>query len=206
MSFETWIAFVVASGALMLVPGPAMLFMIGIALNNGLSRAFTALPGLAIGLVTSISISLLGAGAILLASAHLFTALKLVGAAYLIYLGVRLWMSNPGEIAAEDDERAAQRNLFWPAFLVAVLNPKALIFYIAFLPQFVTVKQAALPQFLILGTTFCVIALLAAVVSAVAGFGLRRGATSKRALVTLNRCGAGAMVASGLLTASSARN
>lgn len=90
MSFEIWLTFVLASAALMLVPGPAMLFMIGIALNDGLKIAFRALPGLAFGLVVSISISLLAAGAILLASAHLFTALKLAGAGYLIYLGIRL--------------------------------------------------------------------------------------------------------------------
>lgn len=91
MSFEISMSFVLASFALMLVPGPTMLIMIGLALNQGLSKALTALPSLTHGLITSISISLLGAGAILLASAQLFTALKLAGAAYLFYLGVRLW-------------------------------------------------------------------------------------------------------------------
>ena len=206
MNFEIWMTFVLASSALMLVPGPAMLFMIGIALNHGLAKAFTALPGLALGLVTSISISLLGAGAVLLASAQLFTALKLAGAAYLIYLGIRLWTSKPAVSTAEQFERPEQRSLFWPAFLVAVLNPKALIFYIAFLPQFVNSTAAPLPQFLALGATFCFIALLAAVVSAFAGSGLRNGARSTKTLTVLNKCGAGAMVASGILTASSARN
>lgn len=91
MSFEISMTFVLASSALMLVPGPTMLIMTGLALNHGLSKALTALPGLTHGLITSISISLLGAGAILLASAQLFTALKLAGAAYLVYLGIRLW-------------------------------------------------------------------------------------------------------------------
>lgn len=206
MTFETYMTFVLASSALMLVPGPAMLFMIGLALNDGLGRAFSALPGLALGLVASISVSLLGAGAILLASAQLFTALKLAGAAYLIYLGIRLWVSNPGGTMSEKESHSEKKSPFWPAFLVAVLNPKALIFYIAFLPQFVDAKTAALPQFLILGATFCFIALLAAVISALAGGGLRKGANSKTALVVMNKCGAGAMVASGILTASSARN
>lgn len=206
MSFEIWMAFVLASSALMLVPGPAMLFMIGVALNDGLTKAFTALPGLALGLVTSITVSLLGAGAILLASAQLFTALKLAGAAYLIYLGIRLWMAKPSEARIEDSEGNTKKDLFWPAFLVAVLNPKALIFYIAFLPQFVNSDAPALPQFLILGVTFSIVALLAAVVSAIAGSGLRRGAQNPKALTVLNRCGAGAMVASGAITALSARN
>ncbi|WP_416538522.1 LysE family translocator [Phaeobacter sp. JH18-32] len=198
--------FVLASSALMLVPGPAMLFMIGIALNDGLTKAFTALPGLALGLVVSITISLLGAGAVLLASAQLFTVLKLAGAGYLIFLGVRLWMSDPGDPSVSNDNAKPQKSLYWPAFVVAVLNPKALIFYIAFLPQFVDGTAAALPQFTILGATFCVVALMAAIVSAFAGSGLRRGAKSNKTLAILNRCGAGAMVASGVLTASSARN
>lgn len=206
MSFEVWLTFVLTSSALMLVPGPAMLFMIGIALNDGLPKALTALPGLALGLVTSISISLLGAGAILLASAQLFTALKLAGAAYLIYLGIRLWTANPGKPNNDESDNNIKKSLFWPAFFVAVLNPKALIFYIAFLPQFVDATKSAMPQFMLLGATFCIVALLAAIISAFAGSGLRRGARSTKALTVLNRCGAGAMVASGILTASSARN
>lgn len=206
MSFEIWMTFVLASSVLMLVPGPAMLFMIGIAMNDGLSRAFTAIPGLALGLVVSITISLLGAGAVLLASAQLFTALKLAGAGYLVFLGVRLWMTKPSDPSVANSSDKSQKSLFWPAFFVAVLNPKALIFYIAFLPQFVDAKAAALPQFTILGATFCIVALTAAIVSAFAGSGLRRGAKSTKTLVVLNRCGAGAMVASGVLTASSVRN
>ncbi|AUQ49468.1 lysE type translocator-like protein [Phaeobacter inhibens] len=206
MTFETYMTFVLASSALMVVPGPAMLFMIGLALNDGLYRAFLALPGLALGLVASISVSLLGAGAILLASAQLFTALKLIGAAYLIYLGIRLWVSNPGGTTEAKERRSGKKSLFWPAFLVAVLNPKALIFYIAFLPQFVDAKTAGLPQFLVLGATFCFIAILAAVISAFAGSGLRKGAKDTPILGVLNKCGAGAMVASGIITASSARN
>jgi threonine/homoserine/homoserine lactone efflux protein len=183
-----------------------MLFMIGLALNDGLSRALAALPGLALGLVTSISISLLGAGAVLLASAQLFTILKLAGAAYLVYLGIRLWTSNPAGSTETSDLATQKKNLFWPAFLVAVLNPKALIFYIAFLPQFVDAKAAAFPQFLLLGSTFCIVALGAAIASALAGSGLRRGAHSPKTLNVLNKCGAGAMVASGPLTASTVRN
>lgn len=206
MTFETWTTFVLASSALMLIPGPAMLFMIGIALNEGFSRALTAVPGLALGLVTSISISLLGAGAVLLASAQLFTILKLAGAAYLIYLGIRLWFSKP---VGQNDETLRDvrlKRLFWPAFLVAVLNPKALILYIAFLPQFVDGAEAALPQLVILGSTFSLIALLAAVICAMAGSGMRHAVKSTKTLGVLNKCGAGALVASGVLTASSARN
>ncbi len=206
MDFEVWITFVLASSALMLVPGPLMIFMIGVALNDGLPRAFTALFGLAIGIAVSISISLFGAGAILLASAQLFTALKVAGAAYLVYFGIRLWMSKPHYELEESTGIVDKASLFWPAFLVAVLNPKVLIFYIAFLPQFVNPVSAALPQFIVLGVTFIFVALGGAILCALLGSGLRRSAGRTKTLTIMSKCGAGAMIASGILTASSTHN
>lgn len=205
MSFEPWITFVLASSALMLVPGPAMIFMFGLALNEGLTKALTSLPGLMLGLASSITISLLGAGAVLLASAELFAALKFLGAAYLIYLGVQLWLSAPTVTGSEQLSSDKQKNMFWPAFLIALLNPKGLVFFIAFLPQFVDKTSATLPQFLVLGGTFCSIAFTAAVASAIAGSGLRHRAKSKIALQILNKFGGGFLVLSGVLAASSAR-
>ena len=206
MSIENWIAFVLASMVLVAIPGPAVLFMLSTALNSGFKKALAALPGLALGLVVSISVSLLGAGAVLLASAQIFTALKVVGAFYLIYLGIRLWRSVPEPADAMDLRLMAKKSLFWPAFSVAILNPKALLFYIAFLPQFVVPSAAAWPQFVLLGTTFTVIAILAAFMSVLIGSALRSGVRSVRTLVLLNRGGASAMITSGIFTAFAARN
>ena len=205
MDLQVWITFVAASCALMLVPGPAMLFMIGTALNDGLPRALAAMPGLVVGLLASMLVSLMGAGAVLLASAELFTALKFAGAAYLIYLGVRLWRTKPQTAETRQGVTGDRSNLFWSAFLVAFLNPKALIFHIAFLPQFVDPTRPAALQFGVLITTFAIIALAAAVISAIAGSGLRRGAKSAVALKVLNRAGAGAMVTSGVVTLTATR-
>lgn len=205
MDLQVWITFVAASCALMLVPGPAMLFMIGTALNDGLPRALAAMPGLVVGLLASMLVSLMGAGAVLLASAELFTALKFAGAAYLIYLGLRLWRSTPQATGAAQDSPGDRSNLFWSAFLVAFLNPKALIFHIAFLPQFVDPTRPAALQFGVLVTTFAIVALTAAVISAIAGSGLRRGARSAVALKVLNRAGAGAMMTSGIVTLTATR-
>ena len=206
MTFEVWMTFVLASSALMLIPGPTMLFMIGVALSDGLKQALSALPGLAVGLFASITISLSGAGVLLLASAQLFIALKLVGAGYLIFLGVRLWMSKPQVHLVEAGNSQSQTKLFWPAFLVTVLNPKALNFYITFLPQFIDANAAIAQQFIVLGATFFVVALIAAILSAFAGSSLRYGVKNASAVQLLNQCGASAMVASGVLTASSVRN
>ena len=206
MSVENWIAFVLASSVLVAIPGPAVLLMLSTALNSGFKKALSALPGLALGLVVSISVSLLGAGAVLLASAQIFTVLKVCGAVYLIYLGIRLWRSVPEVAEAMNVRPTANKSLFWPAFGVAVLNPKALIFYIAFLPQFVVPSAQAWSQFLLLGTTFTVIAILAAFISVLIGSALRSGVRSVRTLVLLNRGGASAMITSGIFTAFAARN
>lgn len=205
MDLQVWITFVAASCALMLVPGPAMLFMIGTALNDGLPRALAAMPGLVVGLLASMLVSLMGAGAVLLASAELFTVLKFAGAAYLIYLGLRLWRSEPQATGATQGEPGDRSNLFWSAFLVAFLNPKALIFHIAFLPQFVDPTRPAALQFGVLISTFAIIALAAAVISAIAGSGLRKGAKSAFALKVLNRAGAGAMMTSGVAALTATR-
>ena len=205
MDFQVWMTFVAASCALMLVPGPAMLFMIGTALNDGLPRALAAMPGLVVGLLASMLVSLMGAGAVLLASAELFTALKIAGAAYLIYLGLRLWRSEPQATGTIQDKPGDRGNLFWSAFLVAFLNPKALIFHIAFLPQFVDPARPAALQFGVLVGTFAIVALTAAVISAIAGSGLRRGARSAVALKVLNRAGAGAIMTSGIVTLTATR-
>lgn len=205
MSFETWITFVFASSALLLVPGPAMIFMFGLALNQGLTKALLALPGLMLGLAASITFSLLGAGVVLLASAELFAALKFLGAAYLVYLGVQLWSSDPTGLGGEQLGSAKQKSLFWPAFLIALLNPKGLVFFIAFLPQFIDKTSTPLPQFLVLGSTFSIIALAAAVASALAGNGLRQRARSRIALQILNKFGGGFLVSAGIFAASSAR-
>ena len=95
MSWELWIAFVVASSALLAIPGPTVLIVVSYALGKGRRTAWATVPGLTLGDFTAMTISLMGAGAILAASAELFTVLKLAGAAYLIWLGVRLWRARP---------------------------------------------------------------------------------------------------------------
>lgn len=95
-------------------------------------------------------------------------------------------MSNPCGKTEDKDSHSRKKSPFWPAFLVDVLNPKALIFYIAFPPQFVDAKTAVLPQFLVLGATFCFFAILTAVISAFAGSGLRKGAKNTPSLGVLS--------------------
>ena len=95
MSFATWIAFAVASVVLLLIPGPTVLLVVSYALTQGRRIAVAMAAGVALGDFTAMTLSLAGLGALLAASATLFTVLKWVGAAYLVYLGVRLWRAKP---------------------------------------------------------------------------------------------------------------
>ena len=101
--FHTWISFVAATEALLIIPGPTVLLVISYALAQGKRSAWATVPGVAAGDFTAMALSLLGLGAVLAASAELFTVLKLAGAAYLVYLGIKLWrapIAEGGEIAA----------------------------------------------------------------------------------------------------------
>ena len=138
MSLELWIAFALASAALLAVPGPTVLLVVSYALGKGRASALATVPGVALGDFTAMTVSLLGAGAVLAASTTLFTALKLLGAVYLIWLGIQLWRAggSPGEVTAPR-AGALRPRMFWNAYVVTALNPKSVVFFVAFVPQFV---------------------------------------------------------------------
>ena len=95
MSFELWIAFTLGSAALLAVPGPTVMLVVSYALRHGRSSGWATVPGVTLGDFTAMTISMLGAGAIIAASATLFTILKIIGAGYLIWLGIQLWRAGP---------------------------------------------------------------------------------------------------------------
>src|SRR6516165_12508719 len=100
MTFATWLTFLAASGILVLIPGPTVLLVVSYALGQGWRAALPMAIGVALGDFTAMTLSMLGVGALLAASAGLFTALKWIGAAYLIWLGFKLWRAG-GTLDAE---------------------------------------------------------------------------------------------------------
>ncbi len=159
MSFELWLAFAFASAVLLALPGPTVMLVVSYAIGGGRRTGLATVSGVALGDLTAMTISLLGAGAVLATSATLFTALKLAGAAYLVWLGIGLWRSAPEAAAVEGSSPPRRaRRMFWHAYAVTALNPKSIVFFVAFVPQFVVAHQAALPQFVVLEATFLVLA------------------------------------------------
>ena len=106
MTFETWLAFAVASFVIVTIPGPTFLMIVSYALGHGKRAAYAIVAGVALGDFTAMTASMLGLGALLATSAEIFTVVKWIGAAYLIYLGVKLWrapVSSGAEIAARSN-------------------------------------------------------------------------------------------------------
>ncbi|WP_223421765.1 LysE family translocator [Tateyamaria pelophila] len=202
MSFDLWLAFVAASTALLLIPGPTVLLVLSYALSKGRSVAVASAAGVALGDLIAMTASLLGLGALVLASATLFTVLKWVGAAYLIWLGVKLIRSAPSDGLAIPRAAVTARGVFGHAATVTALNPKSIAFFIAFVPQFIRPDAPLMPQFAILIATFCSLAALNALAYALLADKMR-GMIGRPSVITwLTRAGGTTLVAMGILTAT----
>jgi threonine/homoserine/homoserine lactone efflux protein len=207
MTVQTWIAFAVAAGLVLVIPGPTILAVISHSLAQGRKAVIPLVIGVTLGDLTAMSLSFLGLGAVLSASAALFSMLKLLGALYLINLGVKLWQANPKTGTADPAVRAVSgRSLLADLFVITALNPKSMAFFIAFLPQFITPSAKPFPQFFILGGTFLVLASLNATIYALFAGHLLERVQSTEARRWFNRCGGAALVGAGLLTATVRRS
>lgn len=204
MDIHLWLAFVAASTALLLIPGPTVLLVLSYAISQGKRVALATVAGVALGDTIAMTASLAGLGAVLLASATLFTLLKWVGAAYLIYLGVKLYRSAASATLGplEKAETAKASGVFGHAAAVTALNPKSIIFFIAFVPQFVAVDSPLLPQFAILITTFVGLAAINALAYALLADKLRSRIARPSVLAWFSRIGGGALIAMGVATAA----
>ncbi|MGQ7794018.1 LysE family translocator [Faunimonas sp. B44] len=160
MSVEHWLVYFVAAVGLSLTPGPNGLLSLTHGIRYGFRRTvWTVLGGVA-GFSLLIAASLAGLGAILAASEQAFTVAKWVGAGYLVYLGVRTWRAPPPAVDAGAGDAGRERRghrLFTQGFLVAVSNPKALIFFAAFLPQFMQPGLGYFTQLAIFAGTFAAV-------------------------------------------------
>jgi threonine/homoserine/homoserine lactone efflux protein len=203
MDLNLWLAFVVASIALLIIPGPTILLVLSYAISQGRKVALATAAGVALGDLIAMSASLLGLGALVLASATLFVALKWVGAAYLIYLGLKLYRSAAGISLGDLTKKSALpvRGVFGHAATVTALNPKSIVFFIAFVPQFIRPENPLLPQFAILIATFVSLAALNALAYAILADRMRARIERPNVLSGLTRFGGGALIAMGIATA-----
>jgi threonine/homoserine/homoserine lactone efflux protein len=208
MDFQTWLAFVAASTALLLIPGPTVLLVLSYAVSQGQRVALATVAGVVVGDLVAMTASLAGLGALVLASATLFTALKWVGAAYLIYLGIKLFRSASTAALGNVDSVAntTPMSVFAHAAAVTALNPKSIVFFIAFVPQFISVGRPLLPQFAILIATFVGLAAVNALLYGILADRLRHKMARPSVLAWFSRVGGGALIAMGLVTVAFKRS
>jgi threonine/homoserine/homoserine lactone efflux protein len=202
MSLEVWLAFSAASIVLLVIPGPTVLLVVSYALGQGWKAAFPMAVGVALGDFTAMTLSMLGVGALLAASATVFTAVKWAGAAYLIWLGIKLFHAGGTLHASARHDKVHPARMLVHAWLVTALNPKSITFFVAFLPQFLSPHRDFLTQMLVFESTFLVLAFLNAFAYALLATRARRFFSSERALRIFNRAGGTLLIGAGVATAS----
>jgi len=205
MSLQHWLAFVLTSVVILIIPGPTILLVIGDALAHRGRSALVTVAGVAAGDLTAFTLSMAGLGAVLATSAALFTVLKWAGAAYLVYLGIRALRSAHSASAMEVAGQAGSgHQRFAKAWLVTALNPKSIMFFVAFVPQFIDTHQAFWPQALVLIPTFVLMAAANATVYALLARSLAARITTRRAQANVQRLGGLTLIGAGALVAARA--
>lgn len=201
MPLDHWLAFAAASAVLLTIPGPTVLLVVSYALGHGRKSAAATVAGVALGDLTAITASLLGLGALLATSATLFGAIKLIGAAYLVYLGIRLWRAPVGDSFTVDVSETRPLRIFTHAYVVTALNPKGIVFFVAFLPQFIDASRPVGPQMAILVATFVTMATVNAALFGLMAASARQTIRKPSVQRLVNRIGGTLLISAGAFTA-----
>ncbi|WP_282608818.1 LysE family translocator [Pelagibius sp. Alg239-R121] len=198
MDWTLYSLFLVAGLAVAAVPGPTVLQIFAQSLTGDIRRPVSLITGSLIANITMVSATVLGISAMIVASQTAFDVLRWVGSAYLVYLGVQYWRIRTGPVAASNPAVGTPyRVLFFQAALTSLTNPKGLVFYIAFLPQFVSPGGDPQFQLTILGVSYILLCLVADSGYVLAARTLAKLFASPRAIRLTNRLTGVALVAAG---------
>jgi threonine/homoserine/homoserine lactone efflux protein len=173
MALDLWIAFVLASASMLLLPGPTVLLVVAVSLVHGRRAAWVTVPAVTLGGALALALSLLGLGALLQTWPALGVFLRLFGVAYLAVFAWTLWWKTDAPPREKVDD--APHRLFWSVFAVTTLNPNGLVFFLAFIPHFLNPDAPLLRQSLVLAGTY-----LALVVLVFLGYALLAGRLADR--------------------------
>jgi len=205
MSWNVWLGFLVAAIVISVTPGAGAVLSMSTGLRYGYTAALRAIVGLQAALFIQLVMVALGLGAVLAASDRAFLIIKVLGALYLIWLGMRKWLAPVEAIDTDAEQTGRRENLYMQGLLVNLTNPKAMIFMVAFVPQFVNPKTPQLPQFLIILTTMIVIDIIVMSGYALLAHRCRAWLHNPRMLCTQNRVFGGLFISAGALLALSSR-
>ncbi|QKJ66554.1 LysE family translocator [Deefgea piscis] len=186
MSLQIWLAFIATTCFISATPGPNMLLMISHGARYGWRATTATMAGTIVGLALLLGASAMGVSTILATSALLFTALKIIGALYLLYLGYQCWNAG-SQLSLPSANADTPRARFRTGLTIALSNPKAILFAGAFLPQFINPSLPQAPQWLILLSSFFVIELSWQLIYALGGMSLARWLASGQRIKAFNR-------------------
>lgn len=202
MTLDLYSAYIAATLVVLAIPGPTIMLVVSYALTQGSRSAFPVVLGVGLGDATAATASLLGLGAILAASATAFSILKWVGAGYLVWLGIKMWRSQPAVFGGQQMKAVSAGKMFWRAYMVTSLNPKGIIFFMAFLPHFIAQKAAVVPQLTLLGATFVLLAVFNATLYALAAAAVGTKLSNPSLLRWINKAGGGFLISAAAMTAT----
>lgn len=203
MALESWLAFLIASAALLILPGPTVLLVLSYALSQGRKMALLAGAGAVLGGFITFSAAMAGLGAVILGSPAVFGVLKWIGVAYLIWLGVRLILDSSGaRLALPPSGRQTARRSFADGVMVTAVNPKSIAFFIAFVPQFLDPQRPYLTQAAVMVPSYATLAALNAVGYTLMAGTLRERLLRPSVLPWITRLGGVSLIGMGLLTAT----
>ncbi|MGD2134464.1 MAG: LysE family translocator [Maricaulaceae bacterium] len=203
INLSLWLAFLAASAALIATPGPIVTLVVAQAAIHGRRVGFATVLGTTIASAVQLALVILGLAALVAAFSGLFEIVRWLGAAYLIFLGVQAWRRAGRPSEEEAIPLAARAGAgFRRGLLVALSNPKTLLFHSAFLPLFVDPSSPAAPQFAVLGVSFIVVAFCLDMVWMLTAAGLAARLSNGRARAFIERISGGVLIAGGLALAS----
>ncbi|MDC0152387.1 LysE family translocator [Deltaproteobacteria bacterium] len=202
MPLETWLAYTLVATTFLLIPGPTIILVISYSLLRGRQAIIALVLGVGLGDLTAMCLSFLGVGVLLQTVTTAFYLIKWLGAAYLIWLGIKMW-SSASEFTYLDKKNwsHAWREIFSSAYITTALNPKSIVFFLAFIPQFIEPELPFTTQVVILGATFFVLAIIS--VLGYAALAIYAGQQLHLPLIQrwTHRIGGGLLIGAGGMTA-----
>jgi homoserine/homoserine lactone efflux protein len=201
MPLHLWLGLVAAFAVVTAIPGPTVLLITTHAISFGRRTAIAMVLGSALGVTVAMTLAMAGLGALLAASSIVFTALKLFGAAYFIWLGLSLWRREPQALAGTAIEPAGTLRAFGHAFVVTALNPKGIAFFVLFLPLFIEANAPIVPQMLVIVPTLAAVGLVTDGLYAAFAVRMRLLVGQPRVMRRISRAGGSLLIALGLAAA-----
>ena len=202
MPLETWLAYSLVTTTFLLIPGPTIILVISYSLLKGRQAVIALVLGVGLGDLTAMSLSFLGVGVLLQTVATAFYLIKWLGVTYLIWLGIKMWCSVSEFTDLYKKNRSlAWREIFSSAYITTALNPKSIVFFLAFIPQFIEPELPFTTQVVILGATFFVLAIIS--VLGYAALAIYAGQQLHLPLIQrwTHRIGGGLLIGAGGMTA-----